>query len=405
MTEQHPPRRRDPRPQRRPGRRAHPPAAAVAGDPPARRVPHAAGEQRYGEPPIWQGSVTRRPRPTRYAAPAAARTPRRGRRGRRRRRRAAGRRPARRRGWPASAGPRCTTPSPTTVRAASRRPCQRRGRGHQGRRRRGRTPSRRSPSRCCPRWSRSTSAAPRATGSGSGIVLSERRRDPHQQPRRRGRRRGRRRSPSASTTAPRLKANVVGTDPLTDIAVIKAEGVTGLTPAAIGTSGPSRVGENVVAIGSPFGLEATVTSGIVSRAEPARLGRGSPTQSAQRDQDTTYPAIQTDAAINPGNSGGPLVDLSGNVVGINSSIRTASSGGVERRPGRLDRSRASRSRSTRCWPIVEQLARARPRRTPGSASRSATRPARAALPTRCARIERGQGRPAPPRRPASSAAT
>ncbi len=123
-----------------------------------------------------------------------------------------------------------------------------------------------------------------------------------------------------------LKATVVGTDPLVDIAVIKAEGATDLTPAAIGKSGALSVGQSVVAIGSPFGLNATVTSGIVSALNrPVSVGSE---ESAQRDQSTTYPAIQTDAAINPGNSGGPLVDLSGRVVGINSSIRTASSAGL-----------------------------------------------------------------------------
>ena len=115
------------------------------------------------------------------------------------------------------------------------------------------------------------------------------------------------------------KAEVVGTDPLTDIAVIKAEDVSGLTPATIGRSGQLDVGENVVAIGSPFGLEATVTSGIVSALNrPVAAGETG-------GSDTTYPAIQTDAAINPGNSGGPLVNMRGEVVGINSSIRTASS--------------------------------------------------------------------------------
>ena len=116
------------------------------------------------------------------------------------------------------------------------------------------------------------------------------------------------------------KATVVGTDPLTDTAVIKAEGVSGLTPATIGKSGDLKVGEGVVAIGSPFGLDSTVTSGIVSA-----LNRPVDVGSDSEGNSTTYPAIQTDAAINPGNSGGALVDMDGNVVGINSSIRTASS--------------------------------------------------------------------------------
>jgi putative serine protease PepD len=120
------------------------------------------------------------------------------------------------------------------------------------------------------------------------------------------------------------KAEIVGTDPLTDTAVIKADGVSGLTPATIGKSSDLKVGQSVVAIGSPFGLDSTVTSGIVSALNrPVNVG------SDQQGNGTTYPAIQTDAAINPGNSGGALVDLNGNVVGINSSIRSAASGSGE----------------------------------------------------------------------------
>jgi putative serine protease PepD len=115
-------------------------------------------------------------------------------------------------------------------------------------------------------------------------------------------------------------ATVLGTDPLTDTAVIQAEDVSGLTPATMGRSGNVDVGEEVVAIGSPFGLDATVTSGIVSALNrPVNVG----TDTAGNA--TVYPAIQTDAAINPGNSGGPLVDMEGHVVGINSSIRSSGS--------------------------------------------------------------------------------
>jgi putative serine protease PepD len=114
-------------------------------------------------------------------------------------------------------------------------------------------------------------------------------------------------------------ATVEGTDPVTDLAIIKAEGVSGLSPARIGDSDALDVGEGVVAIGSPFGLEATVTSGIVSSLNrPVAVG-------GENGGDTIYPAIQTDAAINPGNSGGPLVNLKGQVIGVNSSIRTSSS--------------------------------------------------------------------------------
>ncbi|WP_107768025.1 S1C family serine protease [Nocardioides terrigena] len=118
------------------------------------------------------------------------------------------------------------------------------------------------------------------------------------------------------TSAP---AEILGTDPLTDTAVIRAEGVSDLTAATIGQSANLDVGQDVVAFGAPFGLDSTVTSGIVSALDrPVNVGSDSEGNS------TTYPAIQTDAAINPGNSGGPLVDMTGAVVGINSSIRTAS---------------------------------------------------------------------------------
>jgi putative serine protease PepD len=116
-------------------------------------------------------------------------------------------------------------------------------------------------------------------------------------------------------------ATVLGTDPLTDTAVIQAEDVSGLTPATMGKSGNVDVGQQVVAIGSPFGLDATVTSGIVSALDrPVNVGTDA------EGNATVYPAIQTDAAINPGNSGGPLVDMQGRVVGINASIRTANGG-------------------------------------------------------------------------------
>ncbi len=113
-------------------------------------------------------------------------------------------------------------------------------------------------------------------------------------------------------------ATVVGTDPLTDVAVVQVEGVDGLQPITVGKSEQLDVGEQVVAVGSPYGLEATVTSGIVSALDrPVDVGQD------RQGNVTAYPAIQTDAAINPGNSGGPLVDMDGHLVGINASIRTA----------------------------------------------------------------------------------
>jgi putative serine protease PepD len=120
------------------------------------------------------------------------------------------------------------------------------------------------------------------------------------------------------STAP---AEILGRDPMTDLAVIKADGVSGLTPATLGDSDLLDVGEEVVAVGAPFGLESTVTTGIVSA-----LNRPVSTQgSTASGEAATFPAIQTDAAINPGNSGGPLINLSGEVVGIDSAIRTDSS--------------------------------------------------------------------------------
>lgn len=112
------------------------------------------------------------------------------------------------------------------------------------------------------------------------------------------------------------KGTIVGRDPKTDLAVVKVQ-QDGLTPATFGSSSDLTVGEEVVAIGSPFGLESTVTSGIVSA-----LNRPVSSSDGTGQNATVFPAVQTDAAINPGNSGGPLVDLEGRVVGINSAIRS-----------------------------------------------------------------------------------
>jgi putative serine protease PepD len=113
-------------------------------------------------------------------------------------------------------------------------------------------------------------------------------------------------------------ATIVGRDPVTDLAVIRAKGVSGLRPATLGRSADLRVGESVVAIGSPLGLQGSVTSGIVSALNrPVRTGA----EAGSGDTTSTViDAVQTDAAINPGNSGGPLVNLAGQVVGINSAI-------------------------------------------------------------------------------------
>ncbi|MBT9595657.1 MAG: DegQ family serine endoprotease [Vitreoscilla sp.] len=108
-----------------------------------------------------------------------------------------------------------------------------------------------------------------------------------------------------------FKAKVIGADARTDVAVVKIE-ATGLPAVKIGDVSKLKVGEWVMAIGSPFGLENTVTAGIVS--------------AKQRDTGDFLPFIQTDVAINPGNSGGPLLNMRGEVVGINSQIYSPSGG-------------------------------------------------------------------------------
>jgi putative serine protease PepD len=110
---------------------------------------------------------------------------------------------------------------------------------------------------------------------------------------------------------------VVGADPTSDIAVIRVQGVSGLTPISLGSSSDLRVGQPVVAIGSPLGLSGTVTTGIISA-----MNRPVSTTGESGNQNTVLDAIQTDAAINPGNSGGALVNMSGQLVGINSAIAT-----------------------------------------------------------------------------------
>ncbi|HLZ91493.1 MAG TPA: trypsin-like peptidase domain-containing protein [Candidatus Acidoferrum sp.] len=112
-------------------------------------------------------------------------------------------------------------------------------------------------------------------------------------------------------------AKVVGVDEDTDLAVVKIEANKELPTAKLGNSDGVQVGDWVLAIGSPFGLQATVTAGIISAKD--RSGIGGAGHQFQR-------FIQTDAAINPGNSGGPLVDLAGEVVGINTAIITGSRG-------------------------------------------------------------------------------
>ena len=110
-------------------------------------------------------------------------------------------------------------------------------------------------------------------------------------------------------------AEIVGRSPVYDIAVLKIEDGGGLRPAALGSSRSMNVGETVVAIGSPLGLDSTVTSGIVSALDR-------PVTTGDEEDSSFINAVQTDAAINPGNSGGPLVNRRGEVVGVNSAIAT-----------------------------------------------------------------------------------
>jgi putative serine protease PepD len=129
-------------------------------------------------------------------------------------------------------------------------------------------------------------------------------------------------------------ARILGRDPATDLAVIQAEDVSGLTAAKLGSSGDLHVGDTVLAIGSPLGLDGSVSAGIVSALDrsitlsndvpDSPFGNGGevqPTPSAVID------AIQTDAAINPGNSGGALINADGEVVGINTAIASLAGGG------------------------------------------------------------------------------
>ncbi|MEJ1201020.1 MULTISPECIES: trypsin-like peptidase domain-containing protein [unclassified Streptomyces] len=137
-------------------------------------------------------------------------------------------------------------------------------------------------------------------------------------------------------------ARVVGTDSSKDLALIKLENASGLKAAALGDSDALKVGQQVVAIGSPEGLTGTVTSGIVSaldrdvtvatdegqqQQQQQRQGGGWPFEFGGQEfngdtgsSTTTYQAIQTDASLNPGNSGGALIDMNGNIIGINSAM-------------------------------------------------------------------------------------
>ncbi|MFE6590184.1 trypsin-like peptidase domain-containing protein [Streptomyces sp. NPDC057781] len=122
------------------------------------------------------------------------------------------------------------------------------------------------------------------------------------------------------------EATVVGRDSGYDLAVVKVKGVSGLSPLPLGNSDNVRVGDPVIAIGAPFDLAGTVTSGIISAKERPITAGGEEGDGS----DVSYvDALQTDAPINPGNSGGPLLDARGRAIGINSAIRSADGGGAD----------------------------------------------------------------------------
>ena len=127
---------------------------------------------------------------------------------------------------------------------------------------------------------------------------------------------------NSGQTAP---AKLIGTDPYSDIAVIRPQGISNLFPVQLGNSDSVVVGDPVIAVGSPLGLAGTVTSGIVSALNrPVQAG-----DQAGSASEAYIDSIQTDAPINPGNSGGPLVNAQGQVVGVNSAIATLGTGSID----------------------------------------------------------------------------
>ncbi|MFG3558095.1 trypsin-like peptidase domain-containing protein [Micromonospora sp. NPDC047557] len=123
-----------------------------------------------------------------------------------------------------------------------------------------------------------------------------------------------------------VQAKIVGTDPKTDLAVVKANGVSDLKPAKFGDSDAMQVGDQVLALGSPLGLQGSVTAGILSaRDRTIRAGEGQQQDPNQQSQAVSSISglLQTDAPINPGNSGGALVNTRGEVIGVNTAIATS----------------------------------------------------------------------------------
>jgi putative serine protease PepD len=149
------------------------------------------------------------------------------------------------------------------------------------------------------------------------------------------------------------KATIVGTDPLSDLAIIKID-AQGLTPATLGDSGAVNVGDTAIAIGAPLGLSGTVTDGIVSAVNRTIETESSATSDGSSSQDGSSPfgssqpglsastqdsisinVIQTDAAINPGNSGGALVNARGEIIGVNVAIASAGSSSSSAQSGNI----------------------------------------------------------------------
>ncbi|CCH21095.1 S1C family serine protease [Micromonospora lupini] len=125
----------------------------------------------------------------------------------------------------------------------------------------------------------------------------------------------------------KAQAKIVGTDPKTDLAVVKADGVSNLKPATFGDSDAMQVGDQVLALGSPLGLQGSVTAGILSaRDRTIRAGEGGQQQDPNQQSQAVSSIsglLQTDAPINPGNSGGALVNTRGEVIGVNTAIATS----------------------------------------------------------------------------------
>jgi putative serine protease PepD len=136
-------------------------------------------------------------------------------------------------------------------------------------------------------------------------------------------------------------AAIIGQDPAADIAVIRAFGISGATPARLATASGLHIGDTVLAIGSPLGLSGTVTSGIVSALHRTITAgsQNSPDNGLPESQQGTAAVlrdvIQTDTAINPGNSGGALVDGTGRVVGITTAIATVGGGYIGQQSGSI----------------------------------------------------------------------